>query len=73
MGNRPNPRNRRALVKTVAPEDLPTGFGNHAIETGVSKHHRKYARRHLNRRKVPRKTVLGRNLGEGLIADPATY
>ena len=34
--NRPNPRNRRALVKTVAAQNLPARFGNHAIETRMS-------------------------------------
>jgi hypothetical protein len=71
-GNRPDACNRRALVKTVATQNLPARFRHHTIETGMSKHHRKDARRHLNRRKVRRKSVVGRNLREGLIADPAT-
>ena len=70
--NRPNTRNRRAFVKTVATENLPARFCNHAIETGMTEHHRENARRHLNRRKVRWKSVIGRNLREGLIADPAT-
>ena len=56
-GNRPNARNRRALVKAVAAQYLPARFGHHAIETGMSEHHRKNTRRHLNRRKVRRKSV----------------
>ena len=71
-GNRPNARNRRALVKTVAAQYLPARFGNHAIETGMSEHHQKDTRRHLDRRKVGRESVLGRNLRKSLIADPAT-
>src|SRR6202030_3039116 len=68
-GNRPDTGNRRAFVKTVAAQYLPARFGNHAIETGMSEHHRKDAGRHLNRRKVGRKSVVGRNLREGLKAD----
>ena len=71
-GNRPDARNRRAFVKTVAPQNLSARFGHHAIETGMTEHHRKNAHRHLNRRKVRRKSVLGRNLRKSLIADPAT-
>ena len=69
-GNRPNACNRRALVKAVAAQNLPTRFRNHAIETGMSEHHGKDARRHINRRKVWRESVLGRNLRKGVIADP---
>ena len=71
-GNRPNARNRRAFVKAVAAQYLPARFGNHAIETGMSEHHGKDARRHLDRRKVGRESVLSRNLRKSLIADPAT-
>src|SRR5206468_4252205 len=71
-GNRPHPRNGRAFVETVAAQDPTVPFGNHAIETRMSEHHGKDTRRHLNRWKVGRKSVVSRNLREGLITDPAT-
>ena len=70
-GDRPNACNCRALVKTVAAQNLAARFRNYAIETGMTEHHGEHAGRHLNRRKVRRKGVLGRNLREGLIADAA--
>src|SRR5690242_3368794 len=64
-GNRPHARNRRALVEAVATQNLPTRFRHHAIETRMTEHHGKYARRHLNRREVRWKSVLSRNPRKG--------
>src|SRR5437667_1123379 len=71
-GNRPDTRNRGALVKTVAAQYPPARFGNHTIETGMTEHHGEDACRHLDRRKVRRESVVGRNLRKSLIADTAT-
>ena len=57
--NRPNAGNRRAFVKTVAPQNLPARFGHYAIEPGMTEHHRQHARCYFHRRKVGRKTVRG--------------
>jgi len=64
-------RDRGAFIETVAADDLAARLGDHTIETGMAEHHRKDARRHIDRRKVGREGMFSRDLPEGLVADAA--
>jgi len=70
-GNWTDSRDRGPFVETVAADDLAVGLGDHAIETGMAKHHREDAGGNLDCRKVGREGVVSRDLPEGLVADAA--